>query len=180
MGCMHLNLLSLNILVSISYERVCIISLYSGNLTVIKMLSDLQSLFWFCWLFRFVALFSFSVVIQTTPAFLGTFLATPSQSPAQSLLVTFVILGVLSLAAFPACMLSHFSHVRLFATAWTVATRLLCPWNSAGKNSGVGWFQKRKVLWGFSSLSPPQTLFNKTGWSIFPGTLQFIKPSPSL
>ena len=65
-------------------------------------------------------LFSFGVVIQTTPAFLGTFLATP-QSPAQPLLVTLVILGVLSLAAFPARVLSHFSHVRLFATPWTVA-----------------------------------------------------------
>ena len=30
------------------------------------------------------------------------------------------------------------SHVRLFATPWTVAARIHCPWNSAGKNtSGV-------------------------------------------
>ena len=36
------------------------------------------------------------------------------------------------------CMLSHFSHVRLFETLWTVATRLLCPWDSPGKNTGVG------------------------------------------
>ena len=35
-------------------------------------------------------------------------------------------------------MLSHFSHVRLFETLWTVATRLLCPWDSPGKNTGVG------------------------------------------
>ena len=28
--------------------------------------------------------------------------------------------------------------MRLFATPWTVATRLLCPWNSPGKNTGVG------------------------------------------
>ena len=35
-------------------------------------------------------------------------------------------------------MLSHFSHVRLFATLWTVQpSRFLCPWNSAGKNTGV-------------------------------------------
>ena len=27
-------------------------------------------------------------------------------------------------------------HVRLFATTWT--TRLLCPWNSSGKNTGMG------------------------------------------
>ena len=30
------------------------------------------------------------------------------------------------------------SRVRLFETPWTVATRLLCLWNSPGKNTGVG------------------------------------------
>ena len=30
------------------------------------------------------------------------------------------------------------SHVRLFATPWTVASRLLCPWNFPGKSTGVG------------------------------------------
>ena len=35
-----------------------------------------------------------------------------------------------------ACVLSHFSHVWLFSTPWTVAP--LCPWDSLGKNSGVG------------------------------------------
>ena len=35
-------------------------------------------------------------------------------------------------------VLSHFSHVQLFATPWTVAARLLCPWDSPGKNTGVG------------------------------------------
>ena len=41
--------------------------------------------------------------------------------------------------------LSHFwrkwkllSHVWLFATAWTGACQATCPWNSPGKNSGVG------------------------------------------
>ena len=36
-------------------------------------------------------------------------------------------------------MLSCFSRVQLFATPWTVAARLLCPWDSPGKNTGVGW-----------------------------------------
>ena len=36
------------------------------------------------------------------------------------------------------CMSSCFSCVQLFATSWTVAPRLLCPWNSPGKNIGVG------------------------------------------
>ena len=35
-------------------------------------------------------------------------------------------------------MLSHFSRVRLFATPGTVATTLLCPWDSPSKNTGVG------------------------------------------
>ena len=30
------------------------------------------------------------------------------------------------------------SHVQLFATSWTKVTRLLCPWNSPGKNIEVG------------------------------------------
>ena len=37
------------------------------------------------------------------------------------------------------CMLSHFSRVWLFVTLWTVAARLLCPWDSPGKNSGRGY-----------------------------------------
>ena len=32
-------------------------------------------------------------------------------------------------------LLSHFSQ--LFGTSWTVAPRLLCPWDSPGKNTGV-------------------------------------------
>ena len=39
---------------------------------------------------------------------------------------------------FIACVLSWFSCVWLFATLWNVAARLLCPWNSPGKNTGVG------------------------------------------
>ena len=29
-------------------------------------------------------------------------------------------------------------HVRLFATTWTVTCRVLCPWDSPCKNTGVG------------------------------------------
>ena len=35
-------------------------------------------------------------------------------------------------------VLSHFSHAPLFATPWTAAHRLLCPWDSPGKDTGVG------------------------------------------
>ena len=37
-----------------------------------------------------------------------------------------------------ACVLSCFSRVRLCVTLWTAATRLLCPRDSLGKNTGVG------------------------------------------
>ena len=30
------------------------------------------------------------------------------------------------------------SRVQIFATPWTVATRLLCPWDFPGKSTGVG------------------------------------------
>ena len=38
------------------------------------------------------------------------------------------------------CVFSCFRHVWLFVTPWTVAcqTPLLCPWDSPGKNTGVG------------------------------------------
>ena len=36
-------------------------------------------------------------------------------------------------------MLSHFSHVWLFATPRTIAHQLLCPWDFPGKNTGVGY-----------------------------------------
>ena len=37
-----------------------------------------------------------------------------------------------------ACMLSHFSRVRLCATPWRAAPRLLCPQDSLGEHTGVG------------------------------------------
>ena len=36
------------------------------------------------------------------------------------------------------CVLSCFSHAQLFVTPQTVAHWLLCPWDSPGKNIGVG------------------------------------------
>ena len=35
-------------------------------------------------------------------------------------------------------LLSHFSHVRLYATPSTAAHQAPCPWDSPGKNTGVG------------------------------------------
>ena len=36
------------------------------------------------------------------------------------------------------CLWSHFSCVWLFVTPWTIACQALCPWDSPGKNTGVG------------------------------------------
>ena len=39
----------------------------------------------------------------------------------------------------PSCVgAQSLSHVQPVATIWTVATRLLCPWDFPGKNTGVG------------------------------------------
>ena len=40
-----------------------------------------------------------------------------------------------------------FSRVRLFATPWTAALQALCPWDSPGKDTGVGC---RFLLWDLS------------------------------
>ena len=67
------------------------------------------------------------------------------------------------------------SHVQLSATPWTVATRLPCPWNSPGKNTGVerhsllqgifltqglnlGLLPCRKILYCLSHQESPQSL----------------------
>ena len=36
------------------------------------------------------------------------------------------------------CVPSCFSHVWLFETLWTNPIKLLCPWDSPGKNTGMG------------------------------------------
>ena len=40
--------------------------------------------------------------------------------------------------AAPPNVLSHFSRVQLSVASWTVAARLLCPWDFPGKKTGVG------------------------------------------
>ena len=36
-------------------------------------------------------------------------------------------------------LLSCFNRVWFFATAWTIVHQAPCPWDSPGKNTGVGW-----------------------------------------
>ena len=46
--------------------------------------------------------------------------------------------GQMSLAAIvPECMISCFIHVQLLVTLWLYPARVLCPWDSPGKNTGV-------------------------------------------
>ena len=52
------------------------------------------------------------------------------------------------------CMLSR-CHVQLFATPWTVqSVRLLCPWNSPGKNTGVGCHALFQGIFPTQGLNP--------------------------
>ena len=59
--------------------------------------------------------------------------------------------------------------VSLFATPWTVPARLLSPWNSPGKNTGVGCH------------TPFQGIFLTQGWNWGLPTLQAdsLLPEPS-
>ena len=59
-----------------------------------------------------------------------------------------------------ACLLSHFSYVPLCATLWTTAHRLPCPWDSPGKNAGVGCCTL--LLRVFSSQRSNPSLFKST------------------
>ena len=54
------------------------------------------------------------------------------------------------------------SHVQLFATTWTVAARLLCPWDFPGKNTGVGCHFLLKGIF-LTQGSNPRLLFD---WQI--------------
>ena len=46
--------------------------------------------------------------------------------------VTWIFLSV------SVCMLGYISRVWLFSTPWTVAHQTVCPWDSLGKNTGLG------------------------------------------
>ena len=106
-----------------------------------------------------------------------------------------------------AWVLSHFTHVQLFATLLTVACQLHCPWDSPGKNTGVGCHALQGIVltqgsnlhllsflhWqaGSLSLAPPGKclyaellLFSRPVMSdsLWPHGLQHIRPpcpSPS-
>ena len=71
------------------------------------------------------------------------------------------------------CIDSDFhSLVRLYATSWTVATRLLCPWDSAGKNTGVGCHALLQGIFATQGLKP--RLLRLLHWQ--EGSLPLVPP----
>ena len=99
-----------------------------------------------------------SVPFSASPVFSGTFSHGHSYSPKflvfshrlfnfvfhlkklsyDSITPFFFFLYKPAIGIVQAYVLSHFSRVHLFVTLWTIAARLLCPWDSPGKNTGVG------------------------------------------
>ena len=55
-----------------------------------------------------------------------------------NILCALVVLYIYNMINTRILVLSRFSRVRLFSILWTIATRLLCPWDSPGKNTGAG------------------------------------------
>ena len=61
----------------------------------------------------------------------------------------------IALVEMSAHVLSCFIGVQLFATPWTVARGLLCPWDSPGKNTELG---PRQKYWSGLQCPPPGDL----------------------
>ena len=71
-------------------------------------------------------------------------------------------------------MLSHFSHVRLFATLRTLACQFLCPWDSPGKNTGMGCHFLLQGIFPTQGSEP--CLFYLQHWQA--GSLPLAPPGP--
>ena len=70
---------------------------------------------------------------------------------------------------------SHCSHIQLFVALWTVAyqpTRLLCPWDFPGKNTGVGCHALLQGIFATQELNP--CLLHLLHWQI--GSLSLAPP----
>ena len=52
------------------------------------------------------------------------------------------------------CEVSRFSHVGLYATPWTVARLLFCPWDFPHKNTGVGSHALLQGIFSTQVLNP--------------------------
>ena len=58
------------------------------------------------------------------------------------------------------------SHVWLFATPWTAASQALCPWDSPGKNPGVGCHFLLQGIFPIQGLNP--RLLHSLHWQQIP------------
>ena len=74
------------------------------------------------------------------------------------------------------CVSSCFSHVQIFETPWTVACRLLCPWVSPGKNTGVGFHFLLQGIFPTWGLNP--RLLHLLHWQA--GSLPLAPPGNTL
>ena len=71
-----------------------------------------------------------------------------------------------------ACVLSHFSRVQQFATLWTVARLALLPWESPGKNTGVGCRALLQGIFLTQGLNP--CILRLLHWKV--GSLPLVPP----
>ena len=62
-------------------------------------------------------------------------------------------------------LLSHFSRVRLCVTPWRQPTRLCCPWDSPGKNTGEGCHFLRQCMKVKSESEVAQSCLLATPWT---------------
>ena len=63
------------------------------------------------------------------------------------------------------CVLSPFTRVWLFVTLWT--SRLLCPWNSPGKNTGVGCYAFLQGIFPTQWLNPTLLCLLHCRWVLY-------------
>ena len=76
--------------------------------------------------------------------------------------------GACSVVSDSARMLSYFSCALLCATPWTVARRLLCLWDSPGKNTGVGCHALLQGLFPTHGWNPHLLSLLHCRWILFP------------
>ena len=85
-------------------------------------------------------------------------------------------------------MLNHSSCVWLFVTLWTIPASFLCPWDSPGKNTGVGCHALLQGIFPTQGLSPHSLLSPALASGFFfffflplvpPGPWLALKDAPS-
>jgi len=157
----------------------------------------------------FMIFFSFQYTVYTTERLhftsllhTGLTICLLTYIPRYSVVFDDIVNGIVFLILFLdcsllvyVCVLSRFSRIWLCAILWTVV-RLLCPWDSPGKNTGVGCHTLLQGIFpiqgsslglfhllhwqvGFSPLVPPgkpmlvyRNINDFSGLTLYPATLQ--------